>query len=302
MPNTIVGVPFFLHEYDSFNNVPKQTGPFLADEEASARVTQFRYDANGNLIETIDALGNSSFQTNDKFGRPLTITDRRGNTTELEYNQLIGSSSRVTNPDGTTQEFTYDDNGRPLTQTNELGVVVQTIQYDELGRQLSVTGADGQQTTFEYNGELLSSVTVRINANDTIDNETFSSAPINTLDNALLEIDAGKFWITKDLRPNRSPDSLENGFLSGTNWKQFILQLHENTKPNTRLDRRPFKSVVQTPCTESNRRSKNGCVLNSLAVRGRCGATRNRRLAPGLGTGSTNIWHALDGPLCSRTS
>lgn len=65
----------------------------------------------------------------------------------------------------------------------------------------------------------------------TLTQEAFSSAPINTLDNALLEIKAGKFWITKDLRPNRTPDHLENGFLSGTNWKTFILQLYENTNP-----------------------------------------------------------------------
>ena len=55
------------------------------------RVTRFVYDEKGNLVETINALGNSSFQTTDEFGRPLTITDRRGNTTTLEYDQLIGS-------------------------------------------------------------------------------------------------------------------------------------------------------------------------------------------------------------------
>ena len=65
----------------------------------------------------------------------------------------------------------------------------------------------------------------------TLNEEAFSSAPINTLDNALLEIDAGKFWITKDLRPSRTPDNLENGFLSGANWKTFILQLYEHSKP-----------------------------------------------------------------------
>ena len=65
----------------------------------------------------------------------------------------------------------------------------------------------------------------------TLDKEAFSSAPVNTLDNALLEIDAGKFWITKDLRPNRSPDSLENGFLSGANWKAFTLELYDRTNP-----------------------------------------------------------------------
>ncbi len=65
----------------------------------------------------------------------------------------------------------------------------------------------------------------------TLNEKAFSSAPINTLDNALLEIDAGRFWITKDLRPNRPPDTLENGFLSGANWKRFTLELYENTDP-----------------------------------------------------------------------
>ena len=65
----------------------------------------------------------------------------------------------------------------------------------------------------------------------TLDREAFSSSPINTLDNALLEINAGKFWITKDIRPNRPPDNLENGFLSGDNWKAFILELYEKSEP-----------------------------------------------------------------------
>jgi spermidine synthase len=61
--------------------------------------------------------------------------------------------------------------------------------------------------------------------------DAFSSAPVNTLDNALLEIDAGEFWITKDLRPRRQADTLENGFLSGPNWKRFSRQLLERTAP-----------------------------------------------------------------------
>ena len=65
----------------------------------------------------------------------------------------------------------------------------------------------------------------------TLNKESLASSPINTLDNALLEIDAGKFWITKDLRPKRSPDDLENGFLSRENWKQFMLQLFDEIEP-----------------------------------------------------------------------
>lgn len=57
------------------------------------------------------------------------------------------------------------------------------------------------------------------------------AATINTLNNAYLEINAGKFWITKDLRAKRPPDSLENGFLRGNNWKTFLQRLFDETEP-----------------------------------------------------------------------
>lgn len=61
--------------------------------------------------------------------------------------------------------------------------------------------------------------------------QSFGSTPINTLDNALLELDAGEFWVLKDLRPTRPPDTLNNGFLSDKNWRPFMLELFEDTDP-----------------------------------------------------------------------
>ena len=95
----------------------------------------------------------------------------------------------------------------------------------------------------------------------------FEQVRLNTLDNAILEIDAGRFWITKDLRPNQpasnlkngfisrikeelflkkiiklwgtinppknqpASDNLENGFISRKNWKPFLKKIFENTDP-----------------------------------------------------------------------
>ena len=59
----------------------------------------------------------------------------------------------------------------------------------------------------------------------------FASAPINTLDNATLEIEAGRFWITKDLRKSPLADNLTNGFLSHKNWIAFIAKLINDTDP-----------------------------------------------------------------------
>jgi len=59
----------------------------------------------------------------------------------------------------------------------------------------------------------------------------FEQARLNTLDNAILEIDAGRFWITKDLRQNQPASNLKNGFISRRNWKSFLKKIIENTDP-----------------------------------------------------------------------
>ena len=119
-------------------------------------------------------------------------------------------------------------NGGLLSETPSIGLCgwqndKQWETEDLVDKIQKIRKQKGIKDVLSLNGQLL--------IVGTLDKEAFSSAPINTLDNALLEIDAGKFWITKDLRPNRSPDNLENGFLSGANWKSFTLQMYENTKP-----------------------------------------------------------------------
>ena len=61
--------------------------------------------------------------------------------------------------------------------------------------------------------------------------DAVASIPINTLDNASLELSAGRFWILKDLRRSRPADTLENGFLFGKNWKDFLGKLYQKTDP-----------------------------------------------------------------------
>ena len=65
--------------------------------------------------------------------------------------------------------------------------------------------------------------------NGTLSADQFADVSINTLDNASLELNAGRFWLLKDLRSNRPADDLSNGFLSGANWKKFLTKLHEQT-------------------------------------------------------------------------
>jgi spermidine synthase len=61
--------------------------------------------------------------------------------------------------------------------------------------------------------------------------EAYAGTTINTLDNARLELEAGRYWILKDLRPDRPADNLGNGFLKGKNLTAFLRELHEATAP-----------------------------------------------------------------------
>ena len=63
----------------------------------------------------------------------------------------------------------------------------------------------------------------------TLKENVFRSTPVNTLDNAILEIDAGRFWLTKDLRKNPLSEDLKTGFLSHKNWVSFLAKLIKNT-------------------------------------------------------------------------
>ena len=61
--------------------------------------------------------------------------------------------------------------------------------------------------------------------------DQYASEPLNTLNNSSLELEAGRFWVLKDLRSNRPADDLKNGFLSGANLKRFLIQIFEDSKP-----------------------------------------------------------------------
>jgi YD repeat-containing protein len=85
------------------------------------RSTRNVYDGNGNLIQTIDALGNSEVRTVDRYGRVTSITDRGSFTTRFEYAQLIAAPTKVINPDESFRTFTYNQFDHPTSIKNELG-------------------------------------------------------------------------------------------------------------------------------------------------------------------------------------
>ena len=62
--------------------------------------------------------------------------------------------------------------------------------------------------------------------------DQYSDEPLNTLDNALLELDASRNWVLADVRNDRGKGGLSGGgFLSGENLGLFMRKLYKDTDP-----------------------------------------------------------------------
>lgn len=102
--------------------------------------SEFFYDKAGNLIKTVDALGQETTQ---------------------QFNQL-GWKTSVTQADGLKVHYEYDAVGRQLTHiTDPDGLALkEQIQYDALGNKVQVTDANNTITQHHYNrsGQLTKTV------------------------------------------------------------------------------------------------------------------------------------------------
>jgi len=151
-------------------------------------ISQTAYDASGNIVQTIDGNGNSTYFYYDRLGHktgqvdPLGYLttyalDQDGNvTTETRYaTALAAGFSASVLPTGTSTAddrvtvFTYDKNGRRLTESR-LNVTSYTVDsngalssgtttaatitytYNGLGEITSKTEATGDQTSYVYDG------------------------------------------------------------------------------------------------------------------------------------------------------
>jgi YD repeat-containing protein len=120
------------------------------------------YDENGNLIETVDALGNSEHRTVDRYGRVTSITDRARFVTRFEYAQLIVAPTKVINPDESFRTFVYNQFGQATSVTDELGHET-TVDYNPVGLPVLMVDALGATTSFTYDA----SAKLRITATTT---------------------------------------------------------------------------------------------------------------------------------------
>ena len=123
-------------------------------------VTEFEYDADGNLMQKTEAAGTDSERvrtyTYDDFGQVLTSTvvgdvNTEEATTSYAYD-ATGNISSTTDPEGYRTDFIeYDVMGNPLEIRDALGNTA-VFAYDEMGRVVSKTDPLGNEYRYEYDG------------------------------------------------------------------------------------------------------------------------------------------------------
>ena len=121
------------------------SGRITAVTNPDGATTKFGYDADGNLTEVKDALGNVSRLTYDAFDRLTSRTDPAKATIHYVYDNA-GNLTEVQDRNGATTKYTYDKDSR-LTGKAVPGGETSTYAYDPLGR---VTEAEDATAKIAY--------------------------------------------------------------------------------------------------------------------------------------------------------
>ena len=128
--------------------------------------TSYKYDAQGNLLDTIDDKGNVTAITYDSLGRKAAMDDPDMGEWSYEYD-ANGNLIKQTDAKGQILEFTYDSLNR-LTGKPADGLTIVTYSYDDtskpncIGRLSKITDQSGQ-TEFFYDNlgrEIMTTKTV----------------------------------------------------------------------------------------------------------------------------------------------
>lgn len=171
-------------EYDVRGNTIKQiTGAGTSGSGSLGEaITEYRYDAENNLRQVIDAEGNDlrsigydrvyniTEQTDangnstridfDALNRQVLITDGMGGVVAYAYDE-VGNVLSITNENGAVSHFEYDAENQITKQIDAFGVETH-LGYDAIGNQTLVieaaNSADARETLYRYDldGRLLS--------------------------------------------------------------------------------------------------------------------------------------------------
>lgn len=143
--------------------------PHAGHCQAQAPITQFEYDANGNLTKVVDGLLNTTHHTYDKLNRRNKTVDADAKVVSYDYDgqdQLVGVTDQrqlrtsytvdglgnvtvVASPDTGSTVASYDESGNVLTSRDANGQLTSHT-YDILNRITSIRYADASTTAYTY--------------------------------------------------------------------------------------------------------------------------------------------------------
>ena len=114
-------------------------GETVRVQDGNGDVMTYRYDANGNVIETVAAAGTadevSTRSAYDQANRVLETVDGNGVVTRFAYDAANRVTTRTVDPDGLaiTNQYRYDAQGRVTHTVDGNGITTET-HYDSQGQ------------------------------------------------------------------------------------------------------------------------------------------------------------------------
>ena len=181
------------YDYDAGRRLVTTTSPATAAAPGGI-VTTNSYDAGGRLLQVQQSSGGTLLRTTSATwtptGKLATATDAKDNVTRYDYD-LLDRQVALTDAMGRVTKFTYDNVSRPLTTFNpEIRNPAAPLEPAPLltqswtgdGKLASLTDANGNATTFTYDGfnrlsittypapDMGSPVTTEILTYDSVDN------------------------------------------------------------------------------------------------------------------------------------
>jgi RHS repeat-associated protein len=121
----------------------------LVTDQAGLVIERHEYEGKkGTLSEIADGQERLTLQY-DEFH--TTVTDALGAKTVYDYSPIWGRNhiTRITHPEGESQDWTYDDQGRLVSYKNAAGTTT-IYEYDPLGRRTAETNEYGAKTRYTY--------------------------------------------------------------------------------------------------------------------------------------------------------
>lgn len=141
------------------------SGNLIEEDHADGGTVEYRYDAFGQRVLTIDAMGNETRYAYDHMGRNTFIqndivnqyvVDGNNNVTGFQSHDAVamtydqaGRKLSTTNGNGEATLFTYDLRGNVVATTQPMGEVSRAA-FDAFGHQIGALDANGALATWSY--------------------------------------------------------------------------------------------------------------------------------------------------------